>query len=690
MPPEQRIAHFLLQARRRLQAIAVARAAAAGCLAGALYISVRAAFGAGRRELIAAAAAAALLALLIWIVRRATAGPAIEIERRTPALRNTLVTSEELLRDRASAKPHIRELVFADTASRLDRIDLREIVQARRPVLAAAACVAALAGSLMFGLTRPEAAIGTGFRPRIGPSGLPTIDAIEVVITPPPHTRLASRRVNNPERLEIIEGSHVSLRVEARAEEVTLAAGERRQSMANDATGGFTAAVTIAAEAFLSLTPATNVDGPRRLIPLSVIPDRPPAVRIDEPGRDLFLAAPDRDIPLRLTAQDDFGVSALTLAYTKVSGSGETFEFIEGTLPVSLTRVSARAMSGRAVIRPAALGLATGDLLVYRAVARDSHPSRGPTDSDAFVIEIVSPSEALAEGFSIDDQRDTYALSQQMVILKTERLIAARRTKPAQAIAEEASMIAAEQRRVRAEFVFMMGGEVEDEEVEAEQSHEIDEGREQNRGRRDLLAAIRSMSDAAALLMRPDLDKALAAERRALEALQRALTRSRYILRVLALRERIDDARRLSGDRRDAAGWRRDTASPEPSDASRMLHDALLRLSLLARKDVYGPADIAAITDVAERLLRANLDSAGTRDAITVLTEATRTGRHDAPGIAQLIDRAALGIDAALEAEAQAAAPTSRARDVSDRVRSALADRLRGSGALPSRGGGSQ
>jgi hypothetical protein len=120
-----------------------------------------------------------------------------------------------------------------------------------------------------------------------------------------------------------------------------------------------------------------------------------------------------------------------------------------------------------------------------------------------------------------------------------------------------------------------------------------------------------------------------------------------------------------------------------------MLQDALLRLAMLARKDMYGPADIAAMTEVAERLLRANIDSPGTRDAIAALSQAARAGRNDPTGIARLIDRAAIAIDAALEANAHAAASPSGS-DVPDRVRSALADRLRGSTGVTSRGGGSE
>ena len=47
---------------------------------------------------------------------------------------------------------------------------------------------------------------------------------------------------------------------------------------------------------------------------------------------------------------------------------------------------------------------------------------------------------------------------------------------------------------MRANFIFLMGGHVEDEIEEAEHSHEIQEGRLENNARKDISAAIHQMS----------------------------------------------------------------------------------------------------------------------------------------------------------------------------------------------------
>jgi hypothetical protein len=101
---------------------------------------------------------------------------------------------------------------------------------------------------------------------------------------------------------------------------------------------------------------------------------------------------------------------------------------------------------------------------------------------------------------------------------------------------------------VKAEFVFMTGGEVEDEVAEAQHSHELAEGRMENSAQVELLTAIREMSRAEARLNAADTAAALTFERAALAALQRAFDRRRYLLRTLPERTRIDLSRRLTGE----------------------------------------------------------------------------------------------------------------------------------------------
>src|SRR5262249_591004 len=216
----------------------------------------------------------------------------------------------------------------------------------------------------------------------------------------------------------------------------------------------------------------------------------------------------------------------LALCYTKVSGSGEQFTFTDGEIPLAIDTHGDRDWRGSTTRTLAELGLAEGDMFVYRAVAADMRPGdSGEAASDAFFVEVSKLGVAAGDALTLAEQETRYALSQQMLIVKTGRLNQ-RRSSTSEAEFREASQsLAVEQRMIRSEFVFMLGGEIEDEEVEAEQSVEIQAGRLANRGQRDIRAATVAMSQAEKLLTAANTADALKAERAAVEALQRAVAR---------------------------------------------------------------------------------------------------------------------------------------------------------------------
>ena len=334
--------------------------------------------------------------------------------------------------------------------------------------------------------------------------------------------------------------------------------------------------------------------GISRTIPIVVSPDTLPSVRITVPGRDLVYAGGNPRITFDARATDDYGLRSLALHYTKVSGSGEQFEFKEGEIPLAVTRSSRR--EGRAARSLDELELKDGDMLVYCAVAADERPGDASANSDAFFIEISKLGVAAGDAFTLPEEETRYALSQQMLIIKTERLHQRRASMPAEELADAALNLAVEQRMIRAEFVFMLGGEVQDEEVEAEQSTELQEGRLQNRGQRDLRAATTAMSQAEKLLTGTNTAEALVAERAAVTALQRAFARDRYILRALASRANLDPARRLTGDLKDASGWVRARSTAPEDRRAAQLQDVMAGLGAILRDgSTLGPAGAAVL-----------------------------------------------------------------------------------------------
>jgi hypothetical protein len=368
-------------------------------------------------------------------------------------------------------------------------------------------------------------------------------------------------------------------------------------------------------------------------------------------------------------ATDDYGLQSLALRYTKVSGSGEEYEFTEGEIPLTIARANARDWSGTASRSLADLGLHEGDMLVYRAVAADARPGDGSASSDAFFIEISRTGVAAGDAFTLPEQETRYALSQQMLIVKTERLAARKSSMPANELTEASMNLAVEQRMIRAEFVFMLGGEIQDEEVEAERSVELQAGRLANRGQGDLRAATIAMSQAEKLLTAANPSAALPVERNAVTALQRAFARDRYILRASPARVDIDPKRRLSGDLSSARGWSRQIPDTPANRRAAQLQDLLQGSSELS----VAPDRSRALV-LAETALRIDSQSAALRRAATGLQHAADAWTTTSSDEKR---RAIDAVVASVAAEAKRALPGAPAStvDVAPGLRRALADR---------------
>jgi hypothetical protein len=473
------------------------------------------------------------------------------------------------------------------------RSDLTRLVGAALVAVAVITLAPAGAARLATAIGAPSSASDT-------PPGSAAL-RVAVVVSPPAYTGLDERGVTDPATLEVVAGSRIAVALDGGGDGwsvrfgprvlLSASATERRTEISPTDSGYFAVERPGGQEA--------------RLIPVTVTPDRAPTVRFEAPARDLLLAAAQGQVALSVIAADDFGLADLSLAYTKVSGSGEQFEFTEGALPLAITRESGRAWKASGVFDLPRLGLEPGDSIVYRAVAKDARPGGvGWSTSDTFFVEIAGPGQVALPGFELPPDRERYALSQQMILLKLQRLRAREATLTREALSQELDGLSAEQRSVRANFIFLMGGSVEDEEEEAAQSNEIQEGRLENSARREISRAIHFMSEVETALGAVSTGAALPPAKSAVEALQRAFGRNRYFLKTLAERSRIDPSRRLTGDLKEASDWRRvlmdATDDPKSRDA-RLLLSRLLDLA----SDDGTPAATAgpAIARLAEEAL---------------------------------------------------------------------------------------
>jgi hypothetical protein len=538
-------------------------------------------------------------------------------EQCHPELRNLLITWNEISEGTLAVTPSACERVMAKAAARAKSIDLARVVPATR--LAQVVLVAAVAWTSV-GLAnwrRSSAALRSPVTASKQNPAAPL--RLTATIHPPAYTGLAAATLTDPAQLDAVQGSTVTVAVDSTAAIVSVEQNGTAASLVRDGDGRFTGRLALTRTGYIAIT-AGDIS---RTIPVVVSPDRLPSVRVTGPGRDLVYAGGNPRITFDARATDDYGLRSLALHYTKVSGSGEQFEFQEGEIPLTLTRASSREWQGGAARSLDELGLKDGDMLVYRAVAADERPGDGSASSDAFFIEISKLGVAAGDAFTLPEEETRYALSQQMLILKTERLHQRRAAMAAEELADAALNLAVEQRMIRAEFVFMLGGEVQDEEVEAEQSTELQEGRLRNRGQRDLRAATIAMSQAEKLLTGTNTAEALVAERAAVTALQRAFARDRYILRAFASRTNLDPARRLTGDLKDASGWAR-TRAPAPEDRrATQLQDVMAGLGAFLRDGAnLGPGRAAVL---ARQALAVDPESAALRRAATELQRLAST-----------------------------------------------------------------
>jgi len=585
MPPETASADLLVTGfldtiERRIRLLDFVRAAAVGILTAAIVFAPVRLFGPASGSAFLIGATFGLIAGggTAWRrrARRDASAAAVLVERALPESRNVVFTARELIGTPGGTAPWVRRRVVDGAARILAPADPAVIVPIGTDVLwlgaAALAAIATVAlapagARLVTAVNAPA----SGGKTPAGSTGL----RVAITVAPPAYTGLPERRLTDPPALEIVSGSRVTVALEGGGgwsirfgSRVLLApdTSERRSEIIPADSGYFAIERAGASEA--------------RLIPVTVTPDRAPTVRIEAPGRDLLLPAARGQVALSVLAGDDFGLASLSLAYTKVSGSGEQFEFSEGSLPLTIARASDRAWQATGTFDLPSLKLEPGDSVVYHAVAVDARPGGlGSSSSDTFFVEIAGPGQVALPGFELPPDRERYALSQQMILLKLQRLRAREATLSREALTQEVDGLSAEQRSVRANFIFLMGGSVEDEEEEAAQSNEIQEGRLENSARHEISTAIRFMSEVETALGAVNTGAALPPAKSAVEALQRAFGRNRYFLKTLAERSRIDPSRRLTGDLKEASDWRRllapATDDPKTRDARLLLSRVL-------------------------------------------------------------------------------------------------------------------
>ena len=321
-----------------------------------------------------------------------------------------------------------------------------------------------------------------------------------------------------------------------------------------------------------------------RIVALEPRADSTPVVVLDLPARDSVLASPTGTLRLAAQARDDIGLAAGWFEIIVSSGSGESFTFRTAMLGRTAAR-NARALSFATTLRLDSLKLGPGDVVHLRAVARDANPSASAESGSSVTRTLRVPRAGENDSLSITPapppEVGQSEVSQRMLIILTERLVARQRRLSTEDVQRESGTIARDQARLRkrvGEIIFsrLTGEEHEEEEIDAVMADTVSPAEallraaseatnievEHTHGdqgpvvgvNRPLLEAFNAMWEAERHLGVGAPRTALPHMRAALDAIQRARAAERLYLRGMAPRVVIDEERiRLSGKRDEMA-----------------------------------------------------------------------------------------------------------------------------------------
>jgi len=579
------------------------------------------------------------LGVVAWSQRalgRVTRMAAAECIEAAGSLDNLVVTTVDLHERPRAVADGIRDEIARQAGARVTELDVTRVVPLGQPL--AVAMTVALGAVVLVTMGWPGSLgprdgwpVPAVFGARVQAS-TPGIDGVTVQVVPPDYSGRPSETFTAPVQITVVAGSRVRLMVASEADGVVAElAGLPSLELSGDR-DGFAGEWLAERSTGVAIRPAGGAGRDTKFLSVIVVPDASPVIRVPTPGKDVAITGTKGRLAIEVEAQDDLGLASLVVKFTKASGGGESLTFTEGEVPLAISRPDGRPddrhWRGRAEWILDGLDLSDGDVLVYRAMARDRNPNGGPVQSEQYLVEVGRLAGAVGSGFALPAEEKKYAISQQMVIYKTEQLIASVKGLPSRSLGEgwleQNQMLAVEQRMVRAEVVFLGGGDVQDEVEEAAHSHEVTEGRLASTGRAEMLKAINFMSRAEGELNAGRAPEALVLEREALKSLERAFDRRRYFLRTLPDRSRIDVTRRLTGNLKDARSWTRERLALEAPAGLEQQRAVMRDLTAAANGgdvDAALAARVAAL-DPAEHALQ--------QAAVALASATTDAGRRDA------------------------------------------------------------
>ena len=347
---EGSVAAVIGQVRRRwrVRSIAFALAVAGAVFAAALILT--------SIPIALVASAISLVVMLVRGVSLSNAGAAALIEREAGGLDNLLITAAEIAEKPRPVRAEILDALQRQASERVRAVDPARVVPLLQPLAIGAAVVigcAVLASAGGMSILATRATISAGSSPSSETAGL------TVRVTPPAYTKRKPQILNDPVQVSVIAGSGIQVNVAGTVVRAWVA--DKSEGIELRAGGG-----------------------PPSFLLVNVVPDAPPLLRVVTPGRDTALAEPKGNVAITLESRDDLGLASLALRYTKASGGGENLSFTEGEIPLRFDRRSDQQWNAQASLALESLKLSDGDIVVYRAIARDINPAGSPVQSEQY------------------------------------------------------------------------------------------------------------------------------------------------------------------------------------------------------------------------------------------------------------------------------------------------------------------
>jgi hypothetical protein len=214
---------------------------------------------------------------------------------------------------------------------------------------------------------------------------------------------------------------------------------------------------------------------------LDVIKDNPPSIRVLQPVQNLSLVKTNQATwPLRMAAEDDYGVGPVQLSIRLAQGSGENIDFKEQSLILS-GQGNRQLKQFSHTLNLASLGVGPGDDVIVQFSVRDQRtPQPNITLSSSYILR-WPPSQS-AETTSVEGMvkkvMPAYFRSQRQIIIDTEKLLVDRNKLSAEQFAIRSDEIGVDQRILRLRYGQFLGEESEQAELptnDADQKTDHDE-----------------------------------------------------------------------------------------------------------------------------------------------------------------------------------------------------------------------